>query len=244
MMNDSESSNSTSSTTSSSTTSSSATSKSANELTSKSQGCARTVRDEFFTNITKNEKNWSAICSICNETVFDNIGVTSNVNRHVKKNHQVEYNQWCQKMKQSESEQEQQQPKLFDFISKKRKVPSPSKQSYPSGHQRQRQLHDAIVQNLIIELGLPLSLVERPEFIKFMSTVDPKFTNTSRRTLTRNTIPCLYSKMNDELKKFCATAKYISLTLDIWTDRRTRSFFSITGKYSWFTSFLNFAFIL
>ncbi|CAF1684276.1 unnamed protein product [Rotaria magnacalcarata] len=35
--------------------------------------------------------------------------------------------------------------------------------------------------------------------------------------------------MNDMLKQFCATAEYISLTLDIWTDRRTRSFFSITG---------------
>lgn len=236
MMNDSESSNSTFS-----TTSSSATSKSTNDLKSKNQGRARTVRDEFFTSITKNEKNWSAICTICNETILDSIGVTSNVNRHVKKNHLVEYNQWCQEMKESE---QQQQPKLLDFMSKKRKVPSPSKQSYPPGHQRQQQLHDAIVQNLIVELGLPLSLVERPEFIKFMSTVDPKFTNTSRQTLTRKTIPCLYSKMNDELKKFCATAEYISLTIDIWTDRRTRSFFSITGKYSCSTSFPMFAYIL
>ncbi|CAF4732922.1 unnamed protein product, partial [Rotaria magnacalcarata] len=80
------------------------------------------------------------------------------------------YNEWFQKLKQSE----QQQPKLLDFISKKGRVSSPSKQLYPPGRQRQQQLHDAIVQNLIIEAGLPLSLVERPEFIKFMSTVDPK----------------------------------------------------------------------
>ncbi|CAF2895039.1 unnamed protein product [Rotaria sp. Silwood2] len=234
MMNNSESSNSNSSTTlyssittssSTSTTSLSATPKSTNELSPKNECFAKTARDQFFTDIIKNERNWSAKCIICEETVYDNIGVTSNANRHVKKNHQTEYNEWSQKLKQSE----QQQPKLFDYISKKRRVSSPSKQSYPPSHPRQQQLHDAIVQNLIIEAGLPLSLVERPEFVKFMSTVDPKFKNISRRTLTRTTIPCLYRKMNDMLKEFCATSEYISLTLDIWTDRRTRSFFSITG---------------
>ncbi|CAF3300822.1 unnamed protein product [Rotaria socialis] len=112
---------------------------------------------------------------------------------------------------------------------KKSSLPSSSKQSYPAGHQRQQQLHDAIVQNLMIELGLPLSLVERPEFIKFISAVAPKFSITSRRTLRRTTIPNLYNKMNDLLKQFCSTAQYISLTLDIWSDRRARSFFSITG---------------
>ncbi|CAF4874282.1 unnamed protein product, partial [Rotaria magnacalcarata] len=189
--------NSDSSSSSSSTTSLSATPKSKNELSSKNEYFAKTVRDQFFRDIIKNEKNWSAKCAICEETVLDNIGVTSNVNRHVKRNHQTAYNEWFQKLKQSE----QQQPKLLDFISKKGRVSSPSKQLYPPGHQRQQQLHDAIVQNLIIEAGLPLS----------------------------TTIPCLYRKMNDMLKQFCATAEYISLTLDIWTDRRTRSFFSITG---------------
>ncbi|CAF4060073.1 unnamed protein product [Rotaria sp. Silwood2] len=167
------------------------TSKSNDEAISKEQHFSKTIRDQFFTNISKNEKNWSATCLICNEIVFDNVSVTSNVNRH-------------------------------------RSSP-PSKQSYPADHRLQRQLHDAIVQELIIELGLPLSLVERPEFIKFMSIVDPKFKTTSRRTLTRSTIPLLYNKMHDLLKEFCSRAEYISLTLDIWTDRRTRSFFSITG---------------
>ncbi|CAF1314804.1 unnamed protein product, partial [Rotaria sp. Silwood1] len=36
-----------------------------------------------------------------------------------------------------------------------------------------------------------------------MNTIDPKFTMTSRRALSRTTIPRLYNTMNDELKKFC-----------------------------------------
>jgi hypothetical protein len=67
-----------------------------------------------------------------------------------------------------------------------------------------------------------------------MNTVDPKFTITSRRTLSRTTIPHLYNAMNDELKKFCNQSQFISLTLDIWTDRRLRAFFAMTGMIAIF----------
>ncbi|CAF1493204.1 unnamed protein product [Rotaria sordida] len=52
---------------------------------------------------------------------------------------------------------------------------------------------------------------------------------TSRRSLSRTTIPRLYAAMNDELKKFCNQSNFISLTLDIWTDCRLRAFFAMTG---------------
>ncbi len=211
---------------SSSSVSISSTPKSKSAEASKKQRVGKSVRDNFFINVTKNETNWSAKCLICDDIVHDNIGVTSNVNRHVKTHHQTEYTEWLNKL----NSLDQQQPKLLDFVNKN-SLPSSSKQLYPAGHQRQQAFHDAIVQDLIVRLGLPLSLVERPEFIKFMSTVDPKFKITSRHTLRRDTIPTLYCKMNDLLKQFCSTAQYISLTLDIWTDRRARSFFSITGRF-------------
>ena len=200
--------------------------KSKSEAVSKTQRVGKSIRDDFFTNITKNDKNWSGKCLVCDNIVYDNIGVTSNVNRHVKTHHQTEYNEWLNKL----NGLDRQQPKLLDFVNKNA-LSSSSKQSYPAGHQRQQELHDAIIQDLIIGLGLSLSLVERPEFIKFMSTVDLKFKITSRCTLRRDTIPTLYRKMNDLLKQFCSTAEYISLTLDTWIDRRARAFFSITGRF-------------
>ena len=64
-----------------------------------------------------------------------------------------------------------------------------------------------------------------------MNLVDPKFTITSRRTLSRSTVPRLYNNMNKELKRFCDhQVEFISLTLDIWTDRRMRAFYAMTGK--------------
>ncbi|CAF2083855.1 unnamed protein product [Rotaria magnacalcarata] len=172
---------------------------------------------ESASGVTSKKSYVAKTCVLCDEVVHDNIGVTPNRNRH-----KTEYDEWSNKSKKLE----RQQPKLRDFIAKKTSLPSSSKTSYPIGHQREKELHDAIVQNLIIELGLPLSLVERPAFIKFMSSVNPKFSITSRRTLRRTTIPSLYHKMNDLLKEFCSTAEYISLTLDIWSDRGARSFFN------------------
>ena len=90
----------------------------------------------------------------------------------------------------------------------------------------------AIVNDLIIKLGLPLSILERPAFINFMKTIHPQFIMTSRRTLSRTTIPSLYEKMQDQLKAFCSTATFLSLTVDIWSDRRLRSFFAATGMVS------------
>ena len=63
-----------------------------------------------------------------------------------------------------------------------------------------------------------------------MNLVDPKFTITSRRTLSRSIVPRLYNNMNKELKRFCDQVEFISLTLDIWTDRRMRAFYAMTGK--------------
>ncbi|CAF4615388.1 unnamed protein product [Rotaria socialis] len=91
------------------------------------------------------------------------------------------------------------------------------------------ELQKSIVENLIIEFGLPLSLIERSGFITFMYNVDPKFSTISRRTLTRTIFPHLYTKMLHGLKSFYSMATFISLTLDLWTDRRQRVFFALTG---------------
>ncbi|CAF5132593.1 unnamed protein product, partial [Rotaria socialis] len=45
--------------------------------------------------------------------------------------------------------------------------------AYHTTYPRQTELSTAIVNDLIIKLGLPLSIVERSAFINFMKTVDP-----------------------------------------------------------------------
>ncbi|CAF1330175.1 unnamed protein product [Didymodactylos carnosus] len=102
------------------------------------------------------------------------------------------------------------------------------KTEYKEANKQRRHEIETFIQQATIEaIGQ-----KRPTFVKFMNTVDPKFSIMSRRTLSRKTIPTLYTKMNDLLKQFCSTAEYISLTLDIWTNRRTHPFLSVTDKSS------------
>ena len=54
--------------------------------------------DQFFTHIIKNERNWSAKCLLCNEVILDNLGVTSNVNRHVTTRHKAAFDEWSRQL--------------------------------------------------------------------------------------------------------------------------------------------------
>ena len=61
-----------------------------------------------------------------------------------------------------------------------------------------------------------------------MEVVDPMFSLLSRRQITRDKLPKLHDKMVEKLKCFCNNAEYVSVTLDIWSDRRLRSYIGIT----------------
>ena len=189
----------------------------------------RAVREKFYTDVKIYDTNWSGRCNLCGKVQYDKRGVTSNINRHVKRQHEKEYQQWLSEIDQVKNKN---QKKMSDVFMKKNGTPRRSTSnpmSYNHDHPRQIQLSQSIVENLIVELGLPVSIVEREGFIRFMNIVDPKFSMTSRRTLSRSIIPRLFDSMNDSLKRFCLQSQFISLTLDMWTDRRQRAFFAMTG---------------
>ncbi|CAF0735235.1 unnamed protein product [Adineta steineri] len=189
----------------------------------------KTARDQFFEDLqTEVDRNsWSAKCLLCTKPkrVIEKQGVTSNFTRHVRHYHKEEYEKWLNESNKVNSPS--QTNKITSHFSKK--SCSPNRALYGSNHPRQMELSLAIVNDLIITMGLPLSIVERPAFINFMRKVDSKFNIVNRRTITRKTIPTLYDKMHDHLITFCSTATFLSLALDIWSDRRMRSFFAITA---------------
>ena len=85
-----------------------------------------------------------------------------------------------------------------------------------------------VVNDLIIDLGLPISIVDHPTFIRAMTVVDSKFTLLSRRTLCRTVLPSALEQVTLKLKQACNEARFLSLTLDVWTDRRMRAFLAVT----------------
>ena len=97
-----------------------------------------------------------------------------------------------------------------------------------TNNRRQQQLNSSIIQNLIVDMSLPLSIVERDSFKKFMHDVDPRYKMISRRSIVRSHLPNAYARCAEKMRGLCNQSSHVSLTLDIWTDRRMRSYLGIT----------------
>jgi hypothetical protein len=172
----------------------------------------KTARDKFFKDLQHDnaKKRWSAECLLCTRSkrVFDKLVVTSNFTRHARECHKEAFDIWTRELNELKSVSSTKSlNKITNHFPKTSRESQHSK--YNINHPRQVELSMSVVNNLIIKLGLPLSIVERPAFIDFIGTVDPKFSLTSRRTVSRTIIPSLYEKMREQLHTFCSKATFL-----------------------------------
>lgn len=98
---------------------------------------------------------------------------------------------------------------------------------YAKSHPRQKELQNAIVTNLIVSGNLPVNIVEQAWFKKFMQTVDQKFLVPGRRTVV-SMINRQYESKREILRQKLSSVDAVSLTMDMWSDRRMRSFLGAT----------------
>jgi len=101
---------------------------------------------------------------------------------------------------------------------------------YHPSHHRQRELTDAIVKQLVVAGNLPLSLVEQQWFREFMGVVDPKFKVPSRYKIN-SLVSQKFNEKRAVLQSKLLLAKHVTITLDMWSDRRMRSYMDITVHF-------------
>ena len=77
-------------------------------------------------------------------------------------------------------------------------------------------------------MSLPLSIVEKDSLKKFMHDVDPRYKIVTRRCIARSHLPAAHAQCIEKLQAVCVRSTHVSLTLDIWTDRRMRSYLGVT----------------
>lgn len=102
-------------------------------------------------------------------------------------------------------------------------------QIYSLHSPRQQAINEAIIQDLIIGCCLPLSIVDNKHFRHFLEIMDCKYTPISRRTISEKRIPVLVSKVKQTILEKLETQSSVSLTADLWSDRRLRSFLGVTA---------------
>lgn len=70
---------------------------------------------------------------------------------------------------------------------------------------------------------MPLSITDNKHFIHFLSIMDTKYTAVSCRTITSR-LDTMVSERQSKLISAIATAENLSVTMDIWPDRRIRGY--------------------
>uniref|UniRef100_A0A3P8TS84 HAT C-terminal dimerisation domain-containing protein n=1 Tax=Amphiprion percula TaxID=161767 RepID=A0A3P8TS84_AMPPE len=78
--------------------------------------------------------------------------------------------------------------------------------------------------------NMPLSVVEHKSFRDFLKIVDPKYNSVCRKTLTSKT-ETVAGLRRDKLKTQLSNSDSVSVTVDIWSDRRMRGFLGVTVHY-------------
>ena len=115
--------------------------------------------------------------------------------------------------------------------SKKRKGKAKPEIAIRSTDHSQETMNFFILKFLIIQCALPFRLIECEGFKTFMDYMSRgQWVKITRRYLTPR-ITLIYNEMIKRLKAALFLAKWISLTLDMWTDRRNRAFMGITAHY-------------
>ncbi|CAF1080218.1 unnamed protein product [Adineta ricciae] len=155
-----------------------------------------TVLEQFFKDLkTLDDGSKSARCILCSTIVKQSTTSTYNYGRHVHRKHKKEMELWKAEVVSRKVDDQKKQPTINQSFGQQ------SNEKYSARSNRQVELTEVIVQDLIIDLGLPLSVVDHPAFLRAMNIVDPRFTVLSRRTLCRDTLPSTLNRVMTKVKQ-------------------------------------------
>uniref|UniRef100_A0A096M2K3 BED-type domain-containing protein n=1 Tax=Poecilia formosa TaxID=48698 RepID=A0A096M2K3_POEFO len=158
----------------------------------------------------------TAQCKFCSASLSETVGTTSNFYRHLERKHKEKFLEY-----KAGQQSDVTQPTISLFTQKV--------QLYSPQSPRQQAISEAIVQDLITGCCLPLSLVENGHFKHFLEVLDSKYTPISRKTVSERRIPELVRKVKETVLEKLKTQSSVSLTTDLWSDRRLRSFLGVTA---------------
>lgn len=169
------------------------------------------ILDEFFVFDRSNKKHITGECKLCGKVYSDNTGSTGNFHKHLKRKHTNHY----------------ERSKCPDSIL--------SNNDIDDGPECLEanviKINEVILKELIVRCNVPPTLVEHVGFRNFLKTVAPRWKPTSSRYFTRTLLPSLMITCQKRILNLLENVDHLSITVDVWTDRRGRSFIGVTGHF-------------
>ena len=150
-------------------------------------------------------------CQLCNLPYNDKVCSTGNFHKHLKRKHKKEYSE--RKNQNYDSDPESSGETVHEIA------------------KYEENINESITTNLIIKCNLPPMIIEQPGFREFMKFIAPKWKPSSSRYMKTKTIPLLLSFVQRKINKMLNEIDSITITTDMWTDRRGKAFIGITGHF-------------
>lgn len=100
----------------------------------------------------------------------------------------------------------------------------------PISLNKAKAFHDQLM-TLIVKAYLPLNIVENPEFKKLEHMLNPNYELPSRKTISANYIPQLYTRVKDNVQNVLHDAVVVGSTTDGWTSLTNQSYIAITAHF-------------
>ena len=169
-----------------------------------------------FSSLEKHRMNGR--CKLCQKNYKDADGIYSNFVKHLKRKHPTEYEQpvvdESEPLPEKNDMDDDQVPAKFANIKNK-----------------QNHFATSVTKNLIIRCNLPLNIVEQFGFRKFVKECNLKFEPISSKRIKRVIIPSLKSDIVNKIHQSLNSVDALCLTIDAWSNKRSRSFLGITCHY-------------
>lgn len=191
---------------------------------------------EFF-NVHKEDKS-KAVCLTCNEKVSrggsnpKNFN-TTNLRKHLQ-SHSDKFKKFSEKEATKQEETQAANAQASAQASLKQitlQGLAERRKPFPPDHPRAKELTYRVAEMIAIDLQ-PFSIVEDVGFCRLIADLEPRYYLPSRRYLSEVVIPEIYAKVKHKITELLQSAKYISLTTDIWTSTNCHhSFLSLTAHF-------------
>ena len=168
---------------------------------------------EFFVFTQSKDKIISGKCKICQRDYSDRLGSTGNFHKHLKRKHSTQYEESKGKDPVSTENDNDNNNISNNLTSNVIKI------------------NKLILEELVVRCNLPPSIIEHAAFRKFLKALVPKWKPTSSRHFSKTLVPSLTDDTKNKIKDLLTTVEHICITVDVWTDRRGKSFIGLTGHF-------------
>jgi hypothetical protein len=101
---------------------------------------------------------------------------------------------------------------------------------FETGSTRVRKINKLLVQTICKD-ALPFYLFQSKSFKSFVYELEPRYRLPTRRALSRELIPTMYSPVKQSVMNTFSEAPAVALTTDAWTSVSNEAFIGVTAHY-------------